>query len=168
MRLLTIITIILITWTKDFAQHNDELTHHRPLNNISFNLFGDVSLVSINYERQFLIGSTFILSTKFGVGLNPESPCCGVIPPIYVTIPHHITGNLGRGKHFFEFGLGGTIISDYKPKPYLLYPLIGYRLLPLDSGKINFRIFGLLPLWGPIGTDEFNILPIGLNVGISF
>jgi hypothetical protein len=168
MRILTLIAIVFIIWIKGFTQSFNEFTYTRPLNSVNINLLGDISLISINYERYYLINPSFVLNSKLGVGLNPESPCCGTIPPIYITIPHHISGNIGKGKHFFEFGLGGTIIGGYDQKPYLLYPILGYRFLPIESGKVNFRFFGLLPFSGSLGADEIYILPVGFNVGISF
>ena len=33
-----------------------------------------------------------------------------------------------------------------------LYPIVGYRIQPLRSGKINFRIFGSLPIWDLAST----------------
>jgi hypothetical protein len=44
----------------------------RPLNNISLNLLGDASILSINFEKQYLVRKSFILTTKFGLGYNQE------------------------------------------------------------------------------------------------
>ena len=93
-----------------FAQNQEEIVDARPLNSINLNLLGDASLISINYERQFLVSPAFILSSKLGLGYNFEFIIFGN-PEHYLTIPHHITGNIGKGRHFFEFGLGGTIIN---------------------------------------------------------
>ncbi|SIN65308.1 hypothetical protein [Algoriphagus halophilus] len=84
----------------------------------------------------------------------------------YVTILYHITGNLGKSRHFFEFGLGGTIIGGNTTQPYLFYPIVGYRILPLKSKRLNFRVFGLIPFSGRI-TDDILFMPFGLNLGIS-
>ena len=143
----------------------------RPLNSVYINLFGDASIISFNYERLFLLSPTFILSSKLGLGFNEEFKIClfGPCPPEekYLTIPHHLTGNVGKGRHFFEFGLGGTIISGNTTQPYLFYPIIGYRILPLKSNKINFRVFGQIPFSG-LETDDIVFIPFGLSLGISF
>lgn len=149
-----------------FAQDNE-----RPLNSIQLNLLGDASLISINYDKQFLISQTFILSSKFGLGYNEEfqlcifGPCSS--PEKYLTIPHHITGNIGKRKHFFEFGLGGTIISGNTNQNYFLYPIVGYRILPLNSNKVNFRVFGQIPFTG-LEIEDILFIPFGLSIGISF
>ena len=154
-----------------FAQGNYDSTYARPVNSINLSFLGDASLISINYERRFLVSHKFILSSKLGFGFNRELRICpfGPCPPTetYATIPHHITGNLGNGPHFFEFGLGGTIITGNKTQPYLLYPIVGYRILPLSSDKVNFRVFAQIPFSG-LETDDITFVPLGLSVGVSF
>ena len=176
MRKLILVTLQLYTSILLYAQKQEEIINTRPLNSISLNLLGDASIVSLNYERQFLISPSFILTSKLGSGYNEENQLSicfsGSCPPSpsperYFTIPHHITGNLGKGRHFFEFGLGGTFILGNTTQPYLLYPIVGYRILPLQSDKINFRVFSLIPFSG-LYTDDIVFIPLGLNLGISF
>lgn len=170
MRKIFLLTILLIMRTIVSAQNHEERIDARPLNSININLIGDASLISINYERQYFISPTFILTGKLGFGYNEEFQLCffGECGPAekYLTIPHHITANLGKGRHFFEFGLGGTIICGNTSQPYFLYPMVGYRLLPLESNRINFRIFGQIPFSG-FDTDDIIFFPFGLNLGIS-
>lgn len=167
MRKQILVTVLLMVSSTLFAQDNE-----RPLNSIQVNLLGDASIISINYDKQFLISPTFILSSKFGLGYNEEfqicifGPCSSP-PEKYLTIPHHITGNIGKGKHFFEFGLGGTIISGNTNQNYFLYPIVGYRVLPLNSNKVNFRVFGQIPFSG-LETEDILFIPFGLSLGISF
>jgi hypothetical protein len=84
-----------------------------------------------------------------------------------LTIPHHLTANIGRKKHFFEFGFGGTYISGVTTEPYFAYPTVGYRFLPLKSDKLNFRVFSQIPFTG-IDTEDIIFMPLGVNIGISF
>ena len=147
----------------------------RPLNNISLNFLGDASKISINYEKQFLVGESFILTTKFGLGYNQEFRLClfgSCSSPSknYLTIPHHFTANLGNRRSFFEFGLGGTILYGETSEPYILYPIIGYRFLPLQSNKINFRLYFLPPPYadGPYGHPDILFFIVGGSLGISF
>ncbi len=131
---------------------------------------GDASLISLNYERQFVISPTFILTGKLGLGYNEEFMICifgSCIQDTYLTIPHHITCNFGTERSFFEIGLGGTIVSGYKTQFYLLYPMIGYRFLPLKSEKISFRIYVQFP-FSDLDTTHILFIPVGLNFGISF
>lgn len=171
MKKIILITILLISTTILFAQNHEKIIDIRPLNGINISLSGDASIFSINYERQFLVRPTFILSSKLGLGYNKELRFCifsSCTPErTYLTIPHHITGNIGKGIHFFEFGLGGTIIKGNTTQPYLFYPIIGYRILPLKPGKFSFRIFGQLPFSGLL-TDDISFFPFGLSFGASF
>lgn len=176
MRALILIFILLSTRVVIFAQNPIDPVGSRPLNSIYINLLGDASLISFNYERKFLISQTFLISSKLGLGYNEEfslniciwGPCPPPpAPKKYLTIPHHITGILGKGLHFFEFGLGGTIISGVTTQPYLFYPIVGYRILPLMSNKINFRVFGQIPFSG-LETDDILFIPFGLSLGVSF
>ncbi|MBT34180.1 MAG: hypothetical protein CMO01_31335 [Thalassobius sp.] len=176
MRMLILVALQLTVSVALFAQDDDELIDERPLNSISLNLLGDASLISINYERQFIINPSFILSSKLGAGFNKEfqlnlcfSGSCPnpPSPDTFFTIPHHITGNIGKERHFFEFGLGGTNIVGNTSQPYLFYPIIGYRLLPEEADNINFRIFLQIPFSG-LDTDKIVFSPLGLNFGISF
>ena len=107
-----------------------------------------------------------------GFGYNEEfqicfSGPCSSPPEKYATIPHHITGNLGQRKHFFEFGLGGTIFNGNTNQKYLIYPIVGYRIVPLASGKVNFRIFGQIPFSG-LETEDIISIPFGLTLGVKF
>ena len=147
----------------------------RPLNNISLNFLGDASQISINYEKQYLVGKSYILSTRVGLGYNQEfclsfwGVSCSPVKD-YLTIPHHFTANIGKRRSFFEFGLGGTILYGETSDPYILYPIIGYRFLPLQSNKINFRLYFLPPPFedGPLGHTDIYFYIVGGSLGISF
>ncbi len=171
-RKIVLLIILLLTGRVLFAQNQEGIIKARPINNINLNLLGDASIISVNYERQIIVSSIFILSSKLGLGYNEEFQICIWGPcstpsEKYLTIPHHITGNIGKGKHFFEFGLGGTIINGNTTQPYLLYPIFGYRILPLNSNKLNFRIFGQIPFSGT-ETEDILFIPFGLSLGVSF
>lgn len=139
----------------------------RPSNIFSLSITGEGSVISANYERLFLFKSTMFVAGRIGVGYagniltqdNAE-------PENYLTIPHHITCNVGKGKHFMEFGLSGTFIIGNIDKNYFMGPLLGYRLQPLQSNKLNFRIFGTLP-FTPYYADILYI-PLGISVGYCF
>jgi hypothetical protein len=175
----TLIILGLITTNFNLlAQHNRYSYDYnsRPQNVVFINLFGDVSQYSINYERIFYINDFFLLSGRLGLGHNKESE--GWIMPSqtknleeFITIPHHITGNLGKGRHFFEFGFGATFIGNYSgnisPK-YLVYPIVGYRLHPINSQKMNFRFSISYPLKIPNEIQDIFIFPASLSFGFSF
>jgi hypothetical protein len=171
MRTFILILILFYIRISLCAQVSIESDGSRPLNSIYISILGDASIFSFNYERVFLVNKNFIISSKLGLGYNKELDFCiwGTCPPPtrYLTIPHHITGNVGMGRHFFEFGLGGTLIKDIKTQPYIFYPILGYRIFPLKSNKINFRVFGQVPFSG-LNIDEIIFVPLGLSLGVSF
>jgi hypothetical protein len=172
-----LLTIILLnTNVVLFAQSPIEPVGPRPLKSIYTTLAGDATIISINYDKIFPISQILRISGKIGSGYNEEFRLCiwgGCNSPQskYLTIPHHITGNIGKGRHLFEFGLGGTVIIGSTTQPYFIYPIVGYRILPLRSNKITFRIFGQLPFPRTDGiflADDIIFMPVGLSLGVSF
>ena len=171
MKIIIISVLFVMSVSYLFAQNISDTISVRPMNNINLNILGDASIVSLNYERLFFITPGIFISGDLGIGFNQEftqnlDGSGASTPDTYLTIPHHITGNIGKGKHFFEFGMGGTIINGFPDKKYFLYPIIGYRLQPLKSNKVNFRIFTTLLNNGK--DSEIYILPLGLSLGLCF
>ena len=152
------------------AQNKEYSSDFRPLNIITVNLCGDASLISLYYERLFLINPTIFLTGKLGIGLN-EATLQYIfgykhsLEVYFITIPHHITCNFGKGIHFFETGMGGSMIYRNTDQNYFLYPIIGYRIQPLKSDRVNFRIFGIIPFSG-YDHEEICFSPLGLSLGI--
>jgi hypothetical protein len=84
----------------------------------------------------------------------------------FITLPHSFTINLGKNRHFFEAGLGGTVIIGDTDQNYLFYPTAGYRFQPFSVKKFTFRIFGSIPFTGT-DTDDILYYPVGLSFGMS-
>ncbi len=171
MKKILIITL-LILGSNSFAQKLVKSNQARPLNSIGVNILGDASEISANYERFFLIKDNFILSSKISFGFNEKLyDCHFLVKPCakktLFTVSNHLTGNIGKGISFFEFGLGETFLIGNNTTSYMIYPMIGFRILPLKSNKLNFRIFGQFPL---MKTKPSGILfiPIGFYFGVSF
>lgn len=178
MKTLISLLILFCSITMLQSQNMTDSLNIRPLNNFNLNLSGDASFISINYERIFFFSPTFLMSSGVGLGYNEEIKMCfdffgtSSCPPPQscLTIPHHITGNIGKGRGFLEFGLGGTFFAGSTSNSYVLYPIIGYRFLPLRSNKMSFRFYFEYPitesdLW--LNNDVF-FIPIGFSLGISF
>jgi hypothetical protein len=165
------------------AQYTSQQNTSRGKNVISVNLLGDVSIVSLNYERLFEVNSSILISSKVGVGFNEETQFClfgpcSTPPDRFVTFTHHITGNFGQGKALFEIGIGGTLFSgdsrnDYLSYPgpgkkYLIYPVVGLRLHPLKNQGFSLRLYGYFPK-GLSNWDIFDgYVPIGISLGGTF
>jgi hypothetical protein len=143
----------------------------RPKNNISLSLFGDASIFSMNYERLFSNDRKFFLAGKLGIGYS-ESMRLPSGNTSLLSTPMHITGNVNifEKRHFIEFGFGGTLLfyENLKYWDYSIYPLVGYRLQPLKSGRVIFRIFISYPLTNKIDFNDYWFFPVGLSIGYCF
>ncbi len=133
-RVLMVVLCSCYYWAAE-AQSDPVILESIPNNTINIGLLGDASIVSISYERLFHIRPNHFLTGKAGIGFNQEddfcilpniSPCDNVVRN-FLTIPHHVTSNYGRGKHFGEIGLGGTLLTGNAGPFYMIYPIVGYR-----------------------------------------
>lgn len=153
-----------------FAQPAVDLSETRPRNDVSINLMGDASILSVNYERLLVVSPNFLLAGKFGLGFNKEdlftfclSPPCELSPiKTYFTLPHHLTANMGGNKKFMEIGIGGTIYGG----GYVLYGTGGFRIQPLESEKLVFRIFLQRRIFQASSSDII-FIPFGLSLGVA-
>ena len=139
----------------------------RPLNSIYINFLGVASIVSANYERILVSRDNFMLAAKMGVGINEEFCIlwCNDDLIQFTTYPVSLTANWGRGRNFFELGLGGTFINQ--PEKNMIYPVVGYRLYPLTSKRVQFRFY--FNIWPVNGSPEYILfIPIGFSSGLSF
>jgi hypothetical protein len=148
---------------------------NRPLNGFVVNLLGNGSNVSLNYERLFRINDYVFLSGSLGAGFgrqlsnrDPVQDTIRIVRQGYFTIPVLITINGGKGRHFAEAGIGSTAaIGDVYP--HLLYFLTaGYRLQPLRSGNLSFRIYGNLLLNNNDDFRNLYFVPFGVSLGVAF
>lgn len=160
-----LITFGLLLWSL-FAPAQDSLTwQHRHRNVIEGSLFGNASTLSINYERILLNQKRFFLTFKTGIGLTLLScqDCDEVNAGAVNTIPLVMTGNSGRGRNYFEYGLGYTFVTNPNVENYL-YAILGYRHLPKKSNGAIFKIF-INWFITEQQTDGLFISPIGISFG---
>ena len=172
MKKIALALLLLLSGTVLFAQRNGDSRENRPMHSVNLSLLGDASMISVNYQKLYQVRPNFLVSGKLGLGYNQEFQLClfgpcSTPPENFLTIPHHITGNWGGGWSFFEVGLGGTLVLGPISQNYLLYPMIGYRLQPLKSDRLNFRIFGHFPVTG-IESNYILFIPIGFSAGFCF
>ena len=167
--------IVLFLFASNFrlyAQKAEAEIDNRPNNNVYINVLGDASWISINYERRFFVRKPYFLTAKLGYGYNEEFQICiwdNACSPnhTYLTVPHHVSVNVGNGRHFLEVGIGGTAILGHTDQNYLINPIMGYRLHPLRKNKINFRFYGQVPFTGLL-TEDILFIPFGMSLGFSF
>lgn len=143
----------------------------RPRQNISLNILGDVSIISLNFESLFRVKEKSFLSGKVGIGYNHEIISTGWFSlPLFIplaTIPHHFTFNYGKKKHFIELGAGGTLLVNGGNGYYISYPIIGYRFQPEKPKRMNFRINSQFPIIDYSGSD-IDPIAVGLSAGVCF
>jgi hypothetical protein len=141
----------------------------RPRNNISLNMFGDASIMSGNYERLMLTYSRFFMALKVGIGYS-ESRGLPNDNTLLYSFPVNVTGNYGRKMHFFEFGFGGTLLfyDTFTFWDYAVYPIVGYRLQPMKSGRVMLRIYASYPLTDKIDIHNYWFCPVGFSIGFCF
>ena len=175
--ILTIIGFIFSIgiFAQDIVQEN---TQDLPKNGINLSAYGGFSYGAINYERFIYLESNMYLSTELGIGYGLEAPnilwASGKPLMDFITIPHHITANIGKGKHYFEFGIEGTILytlntNNYENgfHSYTVAPMIGYRFMPLKSNKLYFKLEGSWPIH-ELKTGTPFYAPYGIGVGLNF
>ena len=145
----------------------------RPVNTVFLNFLGDATIASLNYERLFPTESEhFFLAAGLGVGVNTfvtlhSGEGESFTLDNFAVIPHHMTGNIGGGRHFFEAGLGGAFIGSPGGQPYLSYILMGYRFMALKSNRISGRVYASYPFQK---LEKFDVIyvPAGISIGWSF
>ena len=164
---------LLSTWNASSAQELDYTFNERRLNSIQVNLLGYGTYVSLNYERQFELNSNFFISAMVGLGVagdhfsnssDTEAPS-----KTYLSTPHHLTLNIGKGSHFFEFGYSASYFAGNREFLGGALPLIGYRYSSINYKMLDFRVF---THHGASFVDDDVSLPallsIGFCVGINF
>jgi hypothetical protein len=172
MKKLFIIFILIVPVVYSFAQYKEYAPERRPLNNMAVNICGDASILSLHYERLLFLNPNLFIAGKLGIGLDEPTirHLFGYMSPpenYFITMPHHLTLNLGKKRHFFEFGLGGSLILQGSGDHYVFYPVAGYRLQPLKTNRIYLRFYGTQPISGNEDIkDQFT--PWGSSIGISF
>lgn len=185
MKRLKLFLLTLPFYSSTIAQPLSNQSEPVPLNNVYVSFIGDASIFALNYERLNIINPKIRLSSRIGLGYNELIAL--FTPRIqYITIPHHVTCNFGEGQHFLEAGLGGTFLAGQGKEEdiygrkvpatvthYLLYPIIGYRFHPLQSSKLNFRLYAQ-PIIRNSKAGWFSeksgavVIPFGASVGLSF
>ena len=94
----------------------------------------------------------------------------------FISIPANLTFAIGKRNHMFEVGIGSTIFLNLKDPTYqaCLYPIFGYRIQPLKSNKVFFRICIIIPTtlssesYFTIKNTNTIFTPVSIGIGRSF
>lgn len=169
-----ILLLVLFYSTLTIRAQNDERPPvSDPKNSVNIDLLGNATLVGISYERIIKISRNSFLAGKVGVGYGKELlldyyDTLATKFPVYISLPHQITFNIGKNRNFIEAGAGGTIILGNASPHYVPYFTAGYRFRPLYAGNIKFRIFGnFLPINHKSYRNIF-FVPFGMSLGLCF
>jgi len=163
--------LVFVSVATTCAQETESDPVKRPDFNISANIGGDASLLSLGFEKLFFLKSGPVLAAKIGFGFNQEFNLFDSDDPInFFTLPHSFTVNLGNGKRSYgEIGLGGSWLTDNTVHYYFIYPIIGYRYHPFKKPGFSFKIWAFYPFGQ---TDKFEetdvmIAPLGVSFGVA-
>jgi|PlaIllAssembly_1097288.scaffolds.fasta_scaffold762684_1 hypothetical protein len=149
-----------------------KIPYVRAQNNVHITGFGDASIISANYERLVLSYRKFFMGVNLGLGYS-QSYGLPHASTALLSMPMHVTGNLGAKSHYFEFGFGGTMLfyaDEKKPKywDFCMYPMIGYRFQPLKTNKFTLRVFSGYPITDEWDKENYWFFPLGLSIGFCF
>ena len=127
---------------------------------------GNVSIISLDLEKLIYLKPFLVLGGGIGMGITGTfTPFNEEPDQAYFTLPVHLTGNFGKGRSFAEMGFGGTLLAGGGETYYPVYPMLGYRLLPLQNRKFSFRAW----FYYPFGQELPDVLTggFGASFGIS-
>lgn len=151
------------------AQDSLKISKTIQKNNIGINIAGEASRVAINYEHNIVLKNHHFVNLGIGIGRNEEF-ALWTSGKSYVTFPHHLTYNIGQKRHFFELGVGGTVLvaRETNFNSYFIYPITGYRFQSIRQGRLFFRIYlSFLVHTGGEHPRNFPI-PGGAAIGFTF
>lgn len=174
MNKLLIAVIISMLSINTFSQEI-KFFNQRPDRNLTLGIGGDGGVISIHHEKLNIISYNLILATELGLGATQD---VSITNPnhYYLSIPFNISACFGKRMHLFEAGLGSTIhlrINDpfYE---FCIYPILGYRLQPVKSRKVMFKIYASIPYnlnyqtYINLKDSEVFFIPLGISIGKSF
>jgi len=149
--------------------------NQRPDRNLTIGLGGDGGVVSVHYEKLNIISYNLIMATEIGLGATQDF---SISDPnhYYLSIPFNISACFGKRMHLFEAGLGATINLRLNDPYYdfCIYPIIGYRIQPVKSRKVMFKIYTSIPYnlnyltYINLKNSDIYFIPIGISIGKSF
>lgn len=165
-----LVFLLLISAAAASGQESGRSVSGRPVNSINLNLLGRGSNFAVSYERIISVKSYLFITADLGAGYGKEvqlviDSTYANVKPRYLTLPHHITINIGKGRSFLEIGLGGTAAIGNVFPHYLFYPVAGYRFQPFTSGNMKVRLF---VNYVPGSHEDYRnvfFIPFGLCLG---
>lgn len=149
----------------------------RPVNLVYINSGGGSTSASIEYERIFGLWNyrTFLnwkqsLFISEGAGFGIASMQYPEEENEYMTLPVHVSANIGNRASFFESGIGTTFFFGFPERETVTYYHFGYRLEPRRKNKFLFRINVCIPFHTIdfFESTDLIFIPLSLSFGIGF
>lgn len=161
-KLLLLLILAVVTVGKSSAQ--DAPVAEKRAQNVFVEIGGQGLLFTANYDTRFS-------NKRNGLGGRAGIGYMSIDGENVTTAPISVNYLLGKGKHFFEVGLGATFIGSSDGTAILFEnegAVLGtmsfsYRLQPVDSG-FSFRA-GFTPIFN---SSDFIPYFAGLSLGYSF
>ncbi len=149
--------------------------NQRPIKNIFIGIGGDGGMGSINQEKLRLMSFDLLMIQKIGLGYSKQWEKDSIFGN-FISIPVNLTFAIGKRNHMFEVGIGSTLFLNLKEPTYqvCLYPIFGYRIQPLKSNKVFFRLCIMAPTalnsesYFTIKNTNTVFMPVSIGLGRSF
>ncbi len=167
--------IIFLTLSLNLFSQDVKFFNQRPDRNFSIGLGGDGGVISLHHETLKVISYNLMIATEMGLGATQDF---SISEPnhYYLSLPFNLSVCFGKRVHLFEAGIGSTIhlrINDpfYE---FCVYPIIGYRIQPVKSNKMMFKLYTSIPYnlnfdsYIKLKNSDLYFLPIGISIGKSF
>ena len=167
---LTLLTIAVFLSSNPLTAQNPQPDSTQRASTIaSLDVSGGGSLLGLGVDKLVFFEAPWALSVKLGFGYNQEFNLFDSDPPDnYILFPHHVTGLLGKRRSYFEFGVGGSLVTGGDKTIYMLYPVLGYRYHPFRNPGFSFRAWLYYPVNHNLFEMEYLAAPYGLSFGIAF
>jgi hypothetical protein len=161
------------------AQAPDSLSHilHNRKNGVMVGFLGNAPLFSLNFHRQLLQFKnqqgqyTGFMEVAVGIGLEPDIAFFGGTTKWYPTLPHSLTFNFGKNKHYLEIGYGGMLENKrlISYNNYLITPIIGWRYKASKGFMFRFHFSPWLHTTNEGIDNVTKMIPMGgISLGKNF
>ena len=164
--LLTLVLLFLSVLVKGQGSGSTSSGNEKRAQNVFVELGGQGLLFTANYDTRFS-------KRRDGLGGRAGIGYISIGGDHATTVPFSMNYLLGKGRHFFEMGLGVTVLATSGSDNSFLFDennsnILGtmsfsYRLQPVDTG-FSYRA-GLTPLFN---KNFFIPYYAGLSLGYSF
>jgi len=169
-QLILLITLCTVL-SRAYSQTADSTLAEKRRVTVYYELEGNATLGSGNFDKIFLIKKRYMLSYRVGISASSRLP--------YLAVPAEINFLLGKGKHHLEIGSGLVFKTYYRTNFYVYreYKVfyisgtirLGYRYQQPNGGLfINAGLVPSLRLISNISRYDALYSFFGIGIGYTF